>query len=301
MTASLPPPSLWLPSTYPASVLTVHIEGTENSRRRQRFTLMDVLVINRSVDSQRMAFQELQLNSLQLRYQRFDAVTPDTLSPPQNDPYWTRWNRRLTETEKAIFASHRLAWEAIADCSKPKLVVEDDACLSAEVPQFLKKASKLANVDRITLEFRGRKKLVATELDSRLSIRRLYQDRTGAAAYILWPNGARKLLFRSAQRPGLADGILCEAHDLITYQADPALAIQLDAYQRHIGPPPIETRSTKRSPVPTAIDQTSIFQEALYRFRRISAELYMGTRFLRYQKAAVRKHVNLSQNWPDLG
>lgn len=248
-----------------------------------------------------MAFQKLQLNSLQLRYQRFDAVTPDTLSPPKNDPYWTRWNRRLTETEKAIFASHQLAWGTIANCSKPKLVVEDDACLSAEVPQFLNKATELANVDRITLEFRGRKKLVATEFDSRLSIRRLYQDRTGAAAYILWPNGARKLLLRSAQRPGLADGILCEAHELITYQADPALAIQLDAYQRHIGPPPIETRSTRKSPVPTPIDQTSVLQEALYRFRRISAEFHMALRFLKYQKVAVRTHVNLSQDWPVLG
>ena len=262
---------------------------------------MDVLVINRSVDSKRMAFQELQLNSLQLRCQRFDAITPDCLSPPKNDPYWTRWNRRLTEVEKAIFASHQLAWGVIANSSKPQLVVEDDACLSAEVPRFLKKASELANVDRITLEYRGRKKLVATELDSRLSIRRLYQDRTGAAAYILWPNGARKLLLRSAQRPGLADAILCEAHELVTYQADPALAIQLDAYQHHIGPPPIETRSTRRSPVPTPIDQNSLFQKALFRFRRISSELNMGLRFLKYRKVAVRKHVNLSQNWPALG
>ena len=263
---------------------------------------MDVLVINRSADSKRMAFQELQLNSLQLRYQRFDAITPDALSPPQNDPYWTRWNRRLTEIEKAIFASHQLAWGAIANCSKPKLIIEDDACLSVEVPQFLKKASELAYVDRITLEFRDRKKLVATKSDSRLPIRRLYQDRTGAAAYILWPNGARKLMLRSAQRPGLADGILCEAHELITYQADPALAIQMDVYQRHIGrPPPIETRSTRKSPVPTPIDQTSIFQETLYRYRRICAELNMGLRFLKYQKVAVRTHVDLSRNWPVLG
>ena len=262
---------------------------------------MEVLVINRSVDTQRMAFQELQLMSLKLSYRRIDAVTPETLAPPSHDAYWKRWNRRLTQMEKAIFASHRLAWETISGGIKPKLIIEDDACLSAAVPGFLDKAVELSGIDRITLEYRGRKKLVSASIDSRLPIRRLYQDRTGAAAYVLWPSGAKKLLTRSAQYPGLADSLLCEAYELMTFQADPALAVQLDTYQRYVGPSPIETKSIRLSITPSHSESFSLLQEFRYRSRRVRSELRMGVQFLKYREVSIRKHICLSEDWPFLG
>ena len=262
---------------------------------------MDVLVINRSVDTQRMAFQALQLKSLKLSYQRIDAVTPETLVPHSHDAYWKRWNRCLTQVEKAIFASHQLAWETISRGIKPKLIIEDDACLSTEVPGFLDKAVDLSGLDRITLEYRGRKKLVSASVDSRIPMRRLYQDRTGAAAYILWPSGAKKLLTRSAQYPGLADSLLCEAYELVTFQADPALAVQLDTYQRYVGPSPTETKSIRISITSSQSESFSILQEFRYRSRRVRSELRMGVQFLKYRGASVRKHICLSDDWPFLG
>ena len=239
--------------------------------------------------------------SLKLSHQRIDAVIPETLVPPPHDAYWKRWNRRLTLAERAIFASHRLAWETISEGIEPKLVIEDDACLSTEVPCFLDKAFNLSGIDRITLEFRGRKKLVSTSIDSRLPIRRLYQDRTGAAAYILWPRGARKLLARSALYPGLADSLLCEAYELMTFQADPALAVQLDIYQRYVGPSPTETKSIRLAITQSHSDNFSIFQEFRYRFRRVRSELRMGIQFLKCRGVAIRKHICLSEHWPFLG
>ncbi len=262
---------------------------------------MDVLILNRSADIRRIVFQRQQLAALGLRFQRVDAVTPKTLRPAGHDQYWTRWERPMTDTEKAIFASHRRAWEIIAARDGPALLLEDDVCLSADVPVFLDRIIDMTGVDRITLEVRGRKKLVAIQSESFWSVRQLYQDRTGAAAYVLWPAGARKLLARCVSRPGLADAVLCSAYDLQTFQADPALAVQLDQYQYQVGTPPLMFDSTNSPYAAVPCNQDSSFGRALYRLRRLCAQLRMGIRYLRNIRRGVWRHVAVSQDWPNLG
>jgi len=58
---------------------------------------------------------------------------------------------------------------------------------------------------------------------------RLYQDRTGAAGYILWPSGAKKLIqFEKNKGIGLADAHITSCHSLMAFQVEPSPIIQLD-------------------------------------------------------------------------
>lgn len=255
---------------------------------------MQVLVLNRAGDAARMAFQQRQLSALGLSFRRIDAVTPETLTPPRDDPYWTGWERAMSDVEKSILATHRRAWTEVAAAGAPALILEDDAWLSTRVPDFLTALGGTAGIDHVTLETRGRKKLVAAAPDARLPMRRLFQDRTGAAAYVLFPSGARTLLARSARRPGLADAIICAAYEMSSFQADPALAIQLDQAAHYGHKPPLADASTN-PPAPRR--RTPDGAPARYPARRILSQLRMGLRRIACLARAVRREVELT---PDL-
>jgi glycosyl transferase family 25 len=144
------------------------------------------------------------------------------------------------------------------------------------VPDLLSRlgAGKLA-FDHISLETRGRKKLLARNPEPGLPLRRLYLDRTGAAAYVLSPSGAKKLLTRASLARGLADGVICAAHELASFQADPALAIQLDQAWEFGLPTPIEvTSQIGAAPKPDKGGPA-------FRLRRLRAQLEQGLRQLR--------------------
>src|SRR5690606_24072262 len=129
-------------------------------------------------------------------------------------------------------------------------------------------------LDHVTLEVRGRRKLlgrVERPLADGLRLVRLWQDRTGAAAYVLWPSGAAKLLARAEDRAALADAMICRAYDLSSWQVEPAGAIQLDRCARYGVPVPIGTRSTIDG------DGRPAGMPA-QRLRRIASQLRMGWR-----------------------
>jgi glycosyl transferase family 25 len=259
---------------------------------------MQVLVLNRAADAGRLEFQAAQLARLGLPFRRIEAVTPETLDPPAHDPWWNGWERPLTLVERAVLLTHRRAWAAVADSGAPALILEDDACLAAATPGFLAAVEGLAGIDHITLEVRGRRKLLSREADSRAPMRRLWQDRTGAAAYVLWPSGAQKLLARSGARPGLADAVICAAYEMSSFQADPALAIQLDQCARYGRPSPLPGATTNPRPR-SRLTGDSAAARARFRLRRVAAQLRMGLRRLASTgRAAVRREVALSDDWP---
>jgi len=234
---------------------------------------LKALVINLATETDRLAFQSRQLDALGLAFERIDAATPGTLDPPADDPYWSGWERPLRMTEMAAFASHRMAWTWIAASDAPSLVLEDDAVLMPGTADVLTRLSDLPDAEFVTLETRGRRKRFASTPHPDAPIHRLWQDRTGAAAYVLWPSAARKLLRRVASAPGLADAVLCAAYDLRAWQAVPALACQLDRCAAEGFAPPIETDSAigrEAKPLGTP----SVAQ----RLRRISSQMRMGLR-----------------------
>lgn len=249
---------------------------------------MNIRVINMAGATERMTFQAAQLTRLGLAYSRVEAVTPDTLSPPPDDPAWTAWERPLRDVEKALYASHRRVWAMIAAEDAPCLVLEDDAMLSARVPALLAALEGAGGIDHISLETRSRYKYVGKVAHPDLPLRRLYQDRTGAAAYVLWPEGARILLGRPA---GLADAVICAAYDLRSYQADPALAIQVDQCGAYGLAPPIAVTSGPGSqPKPTLATYPAA-QRAGFRMRRVAAQFRAALRLVTTYPRATRKAV----------
>jgi glycosyl transferase family 25 len=67
------------------------------------------------------------------------------------------------------------------------------------------------------------------DIECNSKLLRLYQDRTGAAGYILWPSGANKLIqLEKRSGIGLADAHITGCHALKAYQVEPSPIIQLD-------------------------------------------------------------------------
>jgi glycosyl transferase, family 25 len=125
-----------------------------------------------------------------------------------------------------------------------------------------------------------------------VNIRRLWQDRPGAAAYVLWPAGAEKLLARA---PGLADAVISSAYNMRSFQADPALAIQIDQCEAHAIVPPIPVSSAILAVHRPSLDGLPALKRAAFRYRRILAQLRMGVRFAMHCLTSVNRKVALDR------
>ena len=256
---------------------------------------ISALVINLAHETGRMAFQAKQLDRLGIAFERIEAITPATIVPDQQDKYWQGWERPLRVSEQAAFASHHSVWKRIAQQDQPYLVLEDDAALSRYTADFLAQFTRTDPIDYLSLETRGRRKLFKRQSHSDRAIFRLWQDRSGAAAYVLWPTGARKLVARTANYAALADAAICAAYELSAWQAVPALAIQIDRCAEFGVPVPLETVSSISSEPGPEIENLSRMAAFGYRYRRIKSQLRMGLRMLvhrsgsSYEVVAFRK------------
>lgn len=250
---------------------------------------MKVLFINLEREATRRAFQTEQAERLGLDLQRIPAVTRDQVEPPHDADYWKHWQRPLRPAEMATLLSHRAAWLEVLRHARPCLILEDDAWLMPSCPAFLADAASLADVDHLSLETRNRFKLLGPPHPSHPGIRRLILDRTGAAAYVLWPEGARKLLARIGSVPGLADAVLMETPGLRSWQADPAQAIQVDMAANYGLVPPIAVTS--------AISDTARPDRGniCFRLRRMKENLRLSTRMFRLAFGAERRKVPLAR------
>jgi len=257
---------------------------------------MHILVINLAEARDRRQFQHQQLQRLALEYELVPATAAADISAETWRQYSRDWQRPLKKTEVACYFSHRKAWNKVITSDTPALILEDDALLSIHTPELLTALSQRTDADLITLEVRGRKKFVARNgeaiaCDSRLL--RLYQDRTGAAGYILWPTGARKLL-RHEQRHGisLADAHITACHDLIAYQIEPAAIIQLDQCH-HYGLDRGDISALSSSTISTTATNKG---GARFRLRRIYHQVTLGLRQLYLLSRSTRRFITLRKD-----
>lgn len=202
-------------------------------------------------------------------------------------------------TEIACFFSHYTLWHRIANGSRPSLILEDDVILSHHLPDFLKQIQHLDGIDHLTLETRLRKKLLGPihSLNNNLGVARLYQDRTGAAAYILWPEGARLLLKRAKEKgAALADAFISCEYKLCSWQATPALAIQSDVACNYGLQPDLKTHSYIQSD--SKKNSHSTHRSAIYRYKikRILGQLRLAIRFISYINKSHRTHVMIAKS-----
>jgi glycosyl transferase, family 25 len=253
---------------------------------------MQVLIINLAAAHARLNFQATQMQALGLLWSRIEAVTANDAVDTRDASYWNGWERPLRPTEKACLLSHMAAWRSIVDSGEPALVLEDDAVLSRETPALLQALRGLASAKHVTLEVRQRKKwigLAVQPIAPGLALRRLYRDRSGAAAYVLWPAGAAALLARAARRPGLADALICEATELESLQVEPACAVQLDmcaAYGIDV-PSPAASFNTGDRPAVHPREWLG------FRWRRIKGQLAIAACIVPNLVRAVRREIEL--------
>lgn len=248
--------------------------------------MIEVIVINRRQDVDRLAFMTSQLDDLHLRFMRLEAFTPETMPDGIDPDYWERWQRPMSDGEKACFLSHRAAWEWVAEHG-PALILEDDAALATQVPDLLRNLETTSGIEHLSLEVRARHKLLSkTSIPVAHGVtgHRLYLDRTGAAAYVLWPEGARKLLHRAKRAPAIADGMICQAYNLRSFQTCPAMAMQLDMLETYGIESGIETTSNTRG---KRKKRKSLRQTV----RRLAAQLGMLIRRIRYAPVAKKRFV----------
>jgi len=193
---------------------------------------VQIFVINLPDSIERLLLQKDQLNKLGLEYKTLHATSVDDISEATYKKHYFDWQRPLRKTEVACYYSHRSAWDKVILSGEPALILEDDAILSIFLPELLDNLNKIKSIDLINLENRGRKKFVSRshiEIECNSKLLRLYQDRTGAAGYILWPSGANKLIqLEKKSGIGLADAHITACYALKAYQVEPSPIIQLD-------------------------------------------------------------------------
>jgi len=255
---------------------------------------MRILIINLAHEKQRMKFQTAQMKRLGLDFERLPALTVDDIGEPDLTWRAAQWERPMRKTEVACLYSHQRAWQMVAEGNEPVLILEDDALLSSKTPEILASLQQQTQANHVTLEIRGRKKILGHEtikLTNDTVLSRLYQDRTGAGAYVIWPDAATILLNRSHKTAGLADAIIAGCYHISSWQVEPAAAMQLDQCDHYGIKSPLVTRSTigvNSSDKPAA---AGFIQLLNFKRRRLVSQLRMGLRQLSSLARARRRFV----------
>lgn len=257
---------------------------------------MKAYVISLVASTERRQFQQAQLSALGVPFEIVDAVSTQDLSTLPIQVATDGWERPLMPTEVACFHSHFQLWQKIVADQKPALILEDDAILSQQLSTFLALAQDLQGVDHLSLETRLRKKRIGPvrQLNTELGVAPLYQDRTGAAAYILWPSGAH-LLCQQAQQGGaaLADALISNLYRLHSWQAVPALAVQSDVAADYAIASPLQTHSYIQANDNKANHRAHGLQSVRFKIRRITAQLKQALRYVTTMPFAQRLFVEV--------
>ena len=193
-------------------------------------TEFNIEIISLAGDHPRKRFQSAQMLHLGLEANFIDATTPNDLPKEMMAKLTSAWARPLRETEVALTHSHYTAWQRVVAAKRPALILEDDAVLCESLPSILSELSSTPILEFVQLETFNVPKLIDKNLkalDSQpYEIGRLYRDRGGAAAYLLWPGAARKLIKSLEKSYPPADAAIHLAPKILRHQVVPACAIQ---------------------------------------------------------------------------
>lgn len=258
---------------------------------------MQVLIINLPEETGRLNFQQQQMQRLGIDFEVIRAVSTKHVHERAHYQLALGWERPLRKTEIACYLSHHKAWQAVLNSNQPTLILEDDALLSRHVPALLKVLATKTECDMVTLEVRGREKIVARKSQPLLGdyhIVPLYQDRTGAAGYVLWPSGAKILLDKAkTHSAGLADAFISSTYQLRTYQVEPAAIIQLDQCKIYGIINSFETKSSISGEEKPVMNYIGLHNKFNFRKRRVFSQLRMGLRHLSVMTHSEKRPIAL--------
>ena len=209
---------------------------------------MHALVINLDSGKERLEFQKRQLADLGLAFERIPALSAEQLDEGTYATYSNNWERPMRRSEVACTLSHIRAWKKVLNAGRPIMILEDDALLSIHTKLILESLVNQRDYDCVNLETRRKKKTLSLKkatLCESFQISELIQDRCGAAAYVLWPNGAAILINWVEEKGlGLADAILSTGPSWSHGQIEPAAVIQLDCCNHYGLTCPLETSTS---------------------------------------------------------
>ena len=233
---------------------------------------MNALIINLKSSFKRLEFQKTQLKALGIDYAIIEAVEASKLDENFYRDESMSWERPLRKSELACCLSHTLAWERVIKENKPYLILEDDAILHKDTPSALNALGDKYNFDCVNLETRNRKKILSktrVPLLNDYSLSQIIYNKSGCAAYLLWPSGAKKLYgYYKKHGAALADAILAHCDHFEHFQIEPALAIQIDCCTDLDIVSPIETASSiSQQPKPKST------KPAIFKYKRLKAQL----------------------------
>lgn len=265
---------------------------------------MQVLIINLARSTERLAFQQKQFARLGLSFQRLDAVSVDEISEEAYQRLGFGWQRPLRKVEVACFLSHEKAWETVVRTNAPALILEDDAVLASRVPQLLKDIEhhNFKDIDLINFEVRSRKKIISKTpvysfANSQTNLFELYQDRTGAAGYILYPSGAQKLLDKlETSAPAIADGFIFSHYGLNSLQAEPAAVIQEDQLAAYGLVPEEQFESVIGRSEHHKSVYASAAEKRKFKTRRLAGQWAMACRYVQVMFKAQKRLIRLNRD-----
>lgn len=257
---------------------------------------MNIFLINLDSAKLRLQFQRQQLQQLSLPFYRLNATSADDIDTETHQRHSQDWNRPLSKTELACYFSHRHAWESIITLDKPALILEDDALLSTHTPNLLTALERRTDTDFINLEAQGRKVFVSRtgeDIGCKFKLYTLYQNRHGAAGYILWPSGAQKLLQHERKNGiALADAHITSCYRLAAYQVEPAAIIQLNQCQHYA----INVKNTEELQTSSVSAKKNNKGGVKFRFKRITSQMKLGLHQLNLCLKSTRRPIQLRRD-----
>jgi len=254
---------------------------------------VQIFIINLPSAIERRELQKDQLTKLGLEYKILNATSTTDINEDTYKKHYFDWQRPLTNTEVACYLSHKSAWVRVIKSREPALILEDDAILSKTLPELLVNLRDIENTDLINLENRSRKKFVSnsySDIGCNSKLLRLYQDRTGAAGYILWPSGAKKLIqFEKKSGIGLADAHITSCYSLLSYQVEPSPIIQLDQCNEY----GIINRYTNISSNSTVSSSQNYKGGGYFVMKRLFCQLKLAFRQLFILTKSKRRYISI--------
>ncbi|WP_367947487.1 glycosyltransferase family 25 protein [Acinetobacter sp. BY484] len=264
---------------------------------------MNILIVNLKTSRDRLDFQKKQFEKLGLNFEVLEAFSVANLSEEQYQKLGFGWQRPLRKVEVACFLSHQKAWEEVLNRNQPCLILEDDAVLASNTKEILNEIEQhqIQDVDLINLEVRSRKKIISrtpafTLNQAQVELYNLYQDRTGAAGYILYPSGAKKLLNRLARTaPAIADGFIFSAYELQCLQVEPAVIIQEDQLAAYGLIQQKSFDSTIGRSENFKAEFNSFAEKIAFKKRRLVGQIAMAIRYFQVMGKAEKRLIKLNQ------
>lgn len=263
---------------------------------------MKVFVINLDSEVKRRAFQEKQLQTLRLDYTIVTATSINDIDEKTYQKHYYDWQRPLRVAEIACYFSHRNIWQKVITDNQPALVLEDDVLLSKNLPVLLPVLEKCTDIDLVDLEVFGRKKNVSKigrtlVKDSKLF--KLYYNSAGAAGYIVYPTGAKKLLeHENSKGISLADAHIANCNSVNAFQVEPAAVVQFILCPHYnINKKEYDVFSTS-----STYSQLKIKKEFIFRIKRVLSEIKLGIYKLRLIFISKRRYIILNkEHFSDIG